>query len=344
MGMTAMPPDLEQSTTIARLAADEATAHRIIDLVTESYDPLAAVAGVSEDGPGRWAVAIHFRDPPNETAVRALVALSAGSDAANKLWFETTTPKDWVKASHEGLKPIEAGRFVVHTPHYRGHAPLNRIAIEIEASLAFGTGHHGTTRGCLMALDRIVKSRRPPWQRPLSRPSSTTPPRRRTILDIGTGTGVLAIAAARALHCRVIASDIDPVAVRVAQANVRLNRAAGMVELMRADGLGVRRLTGRHDLILANILLAPLQRLATPIARNLAPGGRVVLSGLLRGQAVAALAPYIARGLVLKERIPLEGWMTLVLEHKAARNKAFRRNKARQIMARGGVAARRSAQ
>src|SRR2546430_13002804 len=98
MGMIAMPPDLEQSTRVARLAADEATAHRIIDLVMESYDPLAAVAGVSEDGPGRWAVAIHFRDPPNETAVRALVALSAGAEAANKLWFETTTPKDWVKA------------------------------------------------------------------------------------------------------------------------------------------------------------------------------------------------------------------------------------------------------
>jgi ribosomal protein L11 methyltransferase len=335
MGMTAMPPDLEQSTTVARLAADEATAHRIIDLVTESYDPLAAVAGVSEDGPGRWAVAIHFRDPPNETAVRALVALSAGPDAANKLWFETTTPKDWVKASHEGLKPIEAGRFVVHTPHYRGHAPLNRIAIEIEASLAFGTGHHGTTRGCLLALDRMVKSRRPPWQRPLPRLSRTGPPRHGTVIDIGTGTGVLAIAAARTLRCQVTASDIDPVAVKVARANVRLNRAAGMVELMRADGLGVRRLAGRHDLILANILLAPLQRLATPIARNLAPGGRVVLSGLLRGQAVAALAPYIARGLVLKERIPLEGWMTLVLE---------RRHQTRRTKVRGGVAARRSAQ
>jgi ribosomal protein L11 methyltransferase len=346
MGTTAMPPDLEQSTTIARLAADEATAHRIIDLVTESYDTLAAVAGVSEDGPGRWAVAIHFRDPPNETAVRALVALSAGSDAANKLWFETTTPKDWVKASHEGLKPIEAGRFVVHTPHYRGHAPLNRIAIEIEASLAFGTGHHGTTRGCLLALDRIVKSRPAPSQRPLTGLHRNAAARR-TVLDIGTGTGVLAIAAARALHCRVIASDIDPVAVRVAHANVRLNRAGGLVELMRADGLGVRRLTGRHDLILANILLAPLQSLATPIARNLAPGGQVVLSGLLRGQAVAALAPYVTRGLILKQRIPLEGWMTLVLERKAVRHRAVGhktpRKKAHRHMARGGVAAWRSA-
>jgi ribosomal protein L11 methyltransferase len=332
-----MSADDRQATTVARLAADEVTARHVMDFVAESYDPLAAVAGASEDGPGRWAVAIHFRDPPNETAVRALVALSAGPDVANTLWFETTTLKDWVKASHEGLKPIEAGRFVVHTPHYRGHAPLNRIAIEIEASLAFGTGHHGTTRGCLLALDRIVKWRRPPSQRALPR-LRRKGAARHTVLDIGTGTGVLAIAAARALRCRVMASDIDPVAVKVARANVRLNRAAGMVELMRADGLGVRRLTGRHDLILANILLAPLQSLATPIARNLAPGGRVVLSGLLRGQAVAALAPYIARGLILKERIPLEGWMTLVLERKARPHKPLRHK------VRRGVAARRSGQ
>src|SRR5882724_7059348 len=198
-----MPADDQQATIVARLAADEATARHVMDFVAENFDPLAAVAGASEEGPGRWAVAIHFRDPPNETAVRALIALSAGPDAANKLWFETTTPQDWVKASHEGLKPIEAGRFVVHTPHYRGRAPLNRIAIEIEASLAFGTGHHGTTRGCLLALDRIVKSRRPPSQRPLTGVRRVgTARRRRTILDIGTGTGVLAIAAARALRCR----------------------------------------------------------------------------------------------------------------------------------------------
>src|SRR5262245_47797208 len=152
-----MPSDREGATTVARLAADEATARRVMDVVSESFDPLAAVVGASEDGPNRWTVAIHFRDPPNETAVRALVALSAGPDAANKLWFETTTPKDWVKASHEGLKPVEAGRFVVHTPHYRARSPLNRIAIEIEASLAFGTRHPGTTHGGLLALDRIVK-------------------------------------------------------------------------------------------------------------------------------------------------------------------------------------------
>jgi ribosomal protein L11 methyltransferase len=317
-----MPADPTQPTTVARLTADETTARRIIDLAAESLDPLAAVAGASEDGPGRWSIAIHFRDPPNETAVRALVALAAGPDAADTLAFETTSPKDWVKASLEGLKPVEAGRFVIHTAHHRARVSRNRIAIEIEASLAFGTGHHGTTRGCLLALDRIVKGRKKQRARSPARGRL----RGRTVLDIGTGTGVLAIAAARALRRRVMASDIDPVAVRVACASVRLNRAAGLVEIARADGLTARRLQGRYDLIFANILLSPLQRLATPIARNTAPGGQVVLSGLLRSQAVAALVPYLIRGLTLKQRIPLEGWTTLVLERRR------------------GVAARRSTQ
>src|SRR5262245_19456898 len=305
-----MPSEHERATTVAQLAADEATARRVMDVVSESFDPLAAVAGASEDGPDRWTVAIHFRDPPNETAVRALIALAAG--AANGVAFETTTPQDWVKASHEGLRPIEAGRFVVHTAHYRARVAKNRIAIEIEASLAFGTGHHGTTRGCLLALDRIVKEAKK--RRLASREPLRARPR--AILDIGTGTGVLAIAAARALRQHAMASDIDPVAVRVARANVRLNGARALIEVARADGLAARRLRGRYELVFANILLEPVQRLATPIARNLAPGGRVVLSGLLRNQAVAALAPYVARGLMLKARIPLEGWMTLVLERR----------------------------
>jgi ribosomal protein L11 methyltransferase len=307
-----MPSEHERATTVAQLAADEATARRVMDVVCESYDPLAAVAGASEDGPDRWTVAIHFRDPPNETAVRALIALAAGAAAANGVAFETSTPQDWVKASHEGLRPIEAGRFVVHTAHYRARVPKNRIAIEIEASLAFGTGHHGTTRGCLLALDRIVKGAK---KRRLT-PRGSLRARPGAILDIGTGTGVLAIAAARALRQRAMASDIDPVAVRVARANVRLNGALALIEVARADGLAARRLRGRYELVFANILLAPVQRLATPIARNLAPGGRVVLSGLLRNQAVAALMPYITRGLALKARIPLEGWMTLVLERR----------------------------
>ena len=210
------------------------------------------------------------------------------------------------------MRPIEAGRFVVHTAHYRDRVPRNRIAVEIEASLAFGTGHHGTTRGCLLALDRIVKQAKKRRATPIEPRSLRARPR--GILDIGTGTGVLAIAAARELRRRAIASDIDPVAVCVARANVRLNGALSLIEVVRADGLSTQRLHSRYDLIFANILLDPVRRLATPIARNLAPGGHVVLSGLLRNQAVAALAPYVARGLILKARIPLEGWMTLVLQ------------------------------
>src|SRR4029453_9974840 len=145
-----MSSDRANATTVAQLTADEATARPVMDVVAESFDPLAAVAGASEDGPDRWTVAIHFRDPPNETAVRALIALAAGADAANGVAFATTTPQDWVTASHEGLRPIEAGRFAVHTAHYRARVPKNRIAIEIEASLAFGTGHTGTPRACLL--------------------------------------------------------------------------------------------------------------------------------------------------------------------------------------------------
>jgi ribosomal protein L11 methyltransferase len=255
--------------------------------------------GASEDGPDRWTVAIHFRDPPNETAVRALIGLAAGPDAANALVFETTAARDWVRASLEGLTPVDAGRFVVHGSHDRGRVAANRIAIEIEAGLAFGTGHHATTRGCLLALDRIVKRARP-----------------KRILDVGTGTGVLAIAAARVLHRPVVASDIDPVAVRIARDNARLNRVGARVDIVLAAGLGARRLRGRYDLVLANILLAPLQRMATPVARIVAPNGWVVLSGLLRSQASAALAAYRMRGLVLEQSIPLDGWVTLVLRRR----------------------------
>jgi len=172
-----------------------------------------------------------------------------------------------------------------------------REEIVIEPGQAFGTGAHASTRLCLELLLCLA----------MHEP-------RGALLDIGTGSGVLAIAAARELRRRAIASDIDPVAVCVARANVRLNGALSLIEVVRADGLSTQRLHRRYDLIFANILLDPVRRLATPIARNLAPGGHVVLSGLLRNQAVAALAPYVARGLILKARIPLEGWMTLVLQ------------------------------
>ena len=317
-------PAQPQPTTAARLATDAATARRIVDLVAESFDAYEVVAGASEDGAGRWIVAIHFRAAPDETVVRALVALAAGAGAADALTFETTGPKHWVKASLEGLTPVTAGRFVVHTAHHRAHVPANRIGIEIEASLAFGTGHHASTRGCLLALDRIAtrqraRSRGRSTLARLSR-GSILKRRPRGVLDVGTGTGVLAIAAARALRQPVLASDFDPIAVAIARDNVRLNRAASLVKIVQADGLAARELR-RHtpyELVLANIVLGPLQRLAGPIARAIAPDARVVLSGLLREQATAAVASYRSHGLLLERRVPLDGWVTLVLRRAVA--------------------------
>src|SRR5215204_6805174 len=178
-----------------------------------------------------------------------------------------------------------------------------QIAIQIEAALAFGTGHHGTTRGCLLALDRIHKARRP-----------------RGVLDVGTGSGVLAVAAARALHRPILASDIDITAVRAARENVGRNRAGSAVTVIHAKGLGARLFRQRapFDLIFANILLGPLKVLARPIDMLAAPHAEIVLSGLLSAHANAALSAYRSRGLSLRRRIDLDGWTTLILRRGVA--------------------------
>ena len=215
-----------------------------------------------------------------------------------RLSFETVAARDWVAASLAELKPVTAGRFVVHGAHDRAAIPSHCVGIEIEAALAFGTGHHGTTRGCLLALDQILRAHRP-----------------RRILDVGTGTGVLAIAAAKALHHRVLVSDIDARAVAVATENARINRVAPLIAVLHAPGLAARRVREHapYDLVFANILLAPLRLLASPMARLMAPQARVILSGLLATQANAALAAYRSNDFALERRIVLDGWATLVL-------------------------------
>ncbi len=293
--MISRPPS-HSPTTVAWLETDERTAHRIADLAAETFPADEIAVSLVDIGAGRWRVAMHFRAAPDEKIVRALTTAAAGDTAAKALRFERVAATDWVRESLAGLAPVTAGRFVVHGAHDRARVPLSRIGIEIEAALAFGTGHHGTTRGCLLALDRICKSLRP-----------------RQILDLGTGSGVLAIAAARALRQPVVATDIDHSAVRAARTNAALNRAGSFVEVVTAAGVTGAKIRERapYDLIFANILLRPLQRLAAPLIRLTAPGGRVVLSGLLASQANAAIAAY--RGLALERRIDLDGWCTLIL-------------------------------
>jgi ribosomal protein L11 methyltransferase len=291
---------MSDSTTVARLTCDEPTARRLTAALGESLDTEDAVCSAFEGESGQWQIAIHFRAPPEEKAVRALVKLLADEKAAAALTFEQVAAADWVLQSLAGLAPVHAGRFVVHGAHDRAKVPPNAIGVEIEAALAFGTGHHGTTRGCLLALDALAKRRRV-----------------RRALDIGTGSGVLAIAAAKAFRMQVVASDIDIRAVEAARANARLNRAAPFIMLTRAAGCNapaIRR--GKlYDLILANILLAPLVRLAVPLTRLAAPGALVVLSGLLPAHANAVLSLYRAQGLTLERRIALDGWVTLILRH-----------------------------
>jgi ribosomal protein L11 methyltransferase len=321
-------------TSLARVDCDDATARRLVDALAEAH--LDAAVAAFEKPDGTWAMEAHFEQAPDEASLRDLVATVAGAQAARDLVVETVAARDWVAASLAGLKPVAAGRFLVHGSHDRARIPGHRIGIEIEAALAFGTGHHGTTRGCLLALDAWLKRQRASaarfpsprerseWrggvrgsQLTLRRP--TLPANRREgkvrILDIGTGTGVLAIAAAKALRTRVVASDIDARAAAVARANARMNAVGPLIEVVHAGGLAARRLHARgpYDLVFANILLAPLQRLAAPIAGVLAPNARVILSGLLATQAPAAIAAYRAQGLVLEARIPLDEWVTLVL-------------------------------
>ena len=282
-----MPP-----TTRAFLPGDESLVKRIAALVAESLDD--AVTSAFENLDGAWAAELHFATPPDEAQLRALVASASDDATANRLAFDTVAEQDWVAASLAGLKPVTAGRFVVHGAHDRGSIGPNAIGIEIEAALAFGTGHHGTTRGCLLALDAIVRRAR-----------------LRRVLDVGTGTGVLAIAAARAFRTSIAATDIDPVAVAAARSNARLNRAASWVNPRRTAG--PRGIGGRYHLIFANILLGPLTRMAVPLARLAAPGGQIVLSGLMPSQANAALAAYRSQGLVLEHRRILENWATLTM-------------------------------
>jgi ribosomal protein L11 methyltransferase len=277
---------------------NEQTARRVVDLLNEVFLEGQAAIAAFERPDGRWGISVHFAEPPDETSIRELVGLAAGDEVAQGIAFDTVEARDWVKATLEELVPVRAGRFIVHGQHDRSSIPPNKLGIEIEAALAFGTGHHGTTRGCLLLLDQVLKAWRP-----------------RRVLDVGTGTGVLAIAAAKALRVKVLASDIDPLSVRVARDNARLNKSRNWVTTIEASGFSAPHFAnlGPFDLVLANILANPLRQMATEMAAHLAPSGLVILSGLLPHQAQSVIAAYRMRGLVLQRHLQIEGWSSLLM-------------------------------
>ena len=249
-----------------------------------------------EDGSGLWEVGAYFLEQPDEVVLDVL-ALAFGA----KPFALSELPEiDWVAKVRRELSPVLAGRFFVYGSHDADKVPADKIALQIEATVAFGTGHHGTTLGCLRAFDRLFGAGFHPSK----------------VADIGCGTAVLAMAAAAVLpDALVIASDIDQVAVDVARANVAINRLDGRVLCLEAAGFANPQLANSapYDLIFANILKGQLIELAPAMAQHSATGGLIILSGLLVVQAQAVTAAYLAAGFVLKDREDIGEWSTLIL-------------------------------
>jgi ribosomal protein L11 methyltransferase len=251
------------------------------------------------DSPALWRVEAYPREAVLDAAAEIRLALAAIGDGGRlvRIVEERLPERDWLAENRRAFPPQRIGRFLVHGSHWHGAVPPSAIAIEIDAATAFGTGEHASTHGCLLALEGLARRRR--FRRPL---------------DIGTGSGILAIAAARRLHRRVIAGDIDPEAVRVARHHARRNGLTGQVRVFHAAGYRSRVLRrSDYDLILANILARPLALMARDLRRAIAPGGVAVLAGLLRRQEALVLAAHRAQGLSLERRLVIEGWSTLVL-------------------------------
>ena len=271
-------------------------------LFPDGFPAVIVAEEPDESKPDDWLIHAYLEREPGESELKLLGGLGTGQPQV-----ESLGEADWVTMSQSGLQPIRAGRFFVHTPMNRSRPP-GTIAFEIDAGLAFGTGQHATTAGCLDALDRL--------QREAESYAN--------IADIGTGTGLLAFAAlALWPDAKCIATDIDPVAIDVARENAAINgvplgHGEGALLLAQADGMDSALLSARSpfDLIIANILAGPLVELAADFARSLAPGGVIVLAGLLDTQADAVAKAYEQRGLAIRDR-GFGQWPVLVCERAA---------------------------
>ena len=249
-----------------------------------------------EGRPPEWLVETYAPRPlvDTELDLRLILAATAAGGKILDLIELPVGERDWLAENRRAFPPQRIGRFFIHGSHWREPLPAGAIAVEIDAASAFGTGEHPSTRGCLLALDRLARRRDFPRVR-----------------DIGTGSGILAIAAAKLLRGPVTASDIDAEAVRVARHHARRNGLARWVRAERKTGAAING--AGFDLVFANILARPLARMARDLARSVEPGGVAILSGLLRRQEASVLAAYRAHRLTLEFRVPIGDWVTLVL-------------------------------
>ncbi|WP_179379155.1 50S ribosomal protein L11 methyltransferase [Jannaschia marina] len=265
----------------------------------ETIEPDGVGVFEMEDGSGLWEVGAYFAEAPDETQL----ALLAAAFDAKPFVVSEVPPTDWVAHVRRELQPVEAGRFFVYGSHDAERLPAGRVGLLIEAAMAFGTGHHGTTLGCLMAFEALLDAGLAPGP----------------VVDVGAGTAVLAMAAAKVWEgVPILASDIDAVAVEVAEANVRVNGLAGRIECLEAAGFDHPRLAeaGPYDVIFANILKGPLVDLAPDLAAHAAPGGHAILSGILNPQGDDVVAAYDAAGWDLVRRAEIGDWTTLTLRRR----------------------------
>lgn len=273
-------------------------ARRIHNFLERDFGESGVAVSLDERGDERWSVEAYFEAGEPETLAASLRDRLGGDAFGAPLAVELVAERNWVAAGLEALPPVRAGRFLVHGSHHRGRLPSGYVPIEIDAAEAFGTGHHATTAGCLKVLERLAKRRR--FAHPL---------------DLGTGSGILAIALAKMLRQPVLATDIDKVATRVATANAVLNGVGPLVRFITAAGVDhatIRR-AAPFDLVVANILAEPLCELAPQLPAIIARNGFLVLSGLLAHQRERIVASYVAQGFALESARRFDGWLVIML-------------------------------
>ena len=279
---------------LATIRGTEA-ANAVFMLLDDRADAVSAF----ETAPEEWRVEAYRQSPLLDAELGAQLALAAAANGGTlaELHEEKLPARDWLAENQLSFPPLRVGQFFIYGSHHHCGVPAGAIGITVDAATAFGTGEHPSTRGCLLALERLARRRQ--FHR---------------LLDIGTGTGILSIAAAKLLHRKVLAGDIDPRAICVARHNAACNGVRGMVQSRNAPGYRDRLIRkSRYDLVLSNILARPLAVMAADLARSLAPNGRAVLSGLLRRQEPVVLAPHRGCGIVLDHRLVIDGWSTLVM-------------------------------